>query len=276
MEGDPAIVALGALFARIASGLGFVEGAVYVAAALFARVGATAAFLPGFGERALSLRLKLAVAVAFTAAIWPAAGPLARPAAEAAARAGFAGVLGLILAEAAVGLILGLGLRFMVMALQLAGAIAAQATSVAQILGANATPDPMPAIGAILALGGIALAMAAGLHVKAAAMMIASYGAAPAGLALIPGDAAAWAMDRAGQVFSLALSLAAPFAAASFVYNLALGAINRAMPQLMVAFVGAPAITAGALLILWAAAPEILARWGEAADLALIDPFGTR
>ena len=99
---------------------------------------------------------------------------------------------------------------------------------------------------------------------------------APAGMALIPGDAAAWASDRAGHVFSLALSLAAPFAAASFVYNLALGAINRAMPQLMVAFVGAPAITAGALLILWAAAPEILARWGEAADLALIDPFGAR
>lgn len=274
MEGDPAIAALGELFGRIAVGLGFVEGAVFVAAALFARVSAAAAMLPGFGERALPVRMKLAVALAFTAAIWPAAGPLAAPAAEAAS-ANFAALLGLIVGEAAIGLVIGLGLRFLVMALQVAGSIAAQSTSVAQIMGANATPDPMPAIGAILTLGGIALAMAAGLHVKAAAMLIASYHAAPAGLAMPAGDAAEWATGRAGQVLSLALSLAAPFAAGSFVYNLALGAINRAMPQLMVAFVGAPAITAGALLLLWAAAPEILTRWGEAADRALADPFGS-
>ncbi|MEM1316331.1 MAG: flagellar biosynthetic protein FliR [Pseudomonadota bacterium] len=274
MEGDPAIAALGELFGRIAAALGLVEGAIYVAAALFARVGAAVALLPGFGERALPVRLKLAVALAFTAAIWPAAGPLAAPAAEAASE-DFAALLGLILGEAAIGLVIGLGLRFLVMALQVAGSIAAQSTSVAQIMGANATPDPMPAIGAILTLGGIALAMAAGLHVKAAAMLIASYGAAPAGLVMPAGDAAEWATGRAGQVFSLALSLAAPFAAGSFVYNLALGAINRAMPQLMVAFVGAPAITAGALLLLWAAAPEILTRWSEAADRALADPFGS-
>ena len=45
--------------------------------------------------------------------------------------------------------------------------------------------------------------------------------------------------------FALALSLAAPFVIASLLYNVALGVINKAMPQLMVAFVGAPAITCG-------------------------------
>lgn len=269
---DATIDALGTLFGRLAETLGFAEGAVWVALTLFVRVGAAAALLPGFGEQALPLRLKLAAALAFTAAIWPAVAPLAAPAAAEASQS-FAGVVALIAGEAVIGLILGLGVRLMVMALQVAGAIAAQSTAVARVLGANATPDPMPAIGAILTLGGIALAMAAGLHVKAAAMLIGSYGALPAGQAPLAGDAAAWLTSRAGHLIGLAFALAAPFAAASFVYNLALGAINRAMPQLMVAFVGAPAITAGALVLLWAAAPEILTRWGEELDALLAAPF---
>ena len=68
------------------------------------------------------------------------------------------------------------------------------------------------------------------------------------------------------QAFALGFSLAAPFVIAGFAYNVALGAINRAMPQLMVAFVGAPAITAAGLLILMLAAPVILDFWGLRLD----------
>ncbi len=82
-------------------------------------------------------------------------------------------------------------------------------------------------------------------------------------------------MARVTDAFGLAVSLAAPFAVASFAYNLALGAINRAMPQLMVAFVGAPAITAGALLLLWIAAPDMLFHWADRLDAVLADPFRT-
>jgi flagellar biosynthetic protein FliR len=45
------------------------------------------------------------------------------------------------------------------------------------------------------------------------------------------------------------------------------------MPQLMVAFIGAPAITAGGLLILMLAAPVILHFWGTQLDRTLADPL---
>jgi flagellar biosynthetic protein FliR len=45
------------------------------------------------------------------------------------------------------------------------------------------------------------------------------------------------------------------------------------MPQLMVAFVGAPAITAGGLFILMLAAPTILTFWSGRLDLVLSDPL---
>ena len=149
----------------------------------------------------------------------------------------------------------------MVIALQLAGSIAAQSTALAQIFGAGVTPDPMPAIGNILMLAGITLAVASGLHVKAAIAMARSYEILPMGLPVPAADVAAWGTARVAQAFALGFSLAAPFVIAGFAYNLALGAINRAMPQLMVAFIGAPAITAGGLLILMLAAPVILHFW---------------
>ena len=63
------------------------------------------------------------------------------------------------------------------------------------------------------------------------------------------------------SAFTLAFTLAAPFVITSVVYNLALGVINRAMPQLMVAFVGAPVITFGAIFLLFLSAPLVLTVW---------------
>ena len=55
--------------------------------------------------------------------------------------------------------------------------------------------------------------------------------------------------------------IAAPFVIGSLLYNVALGIINRAMPQLMVAFIGAPALTWGGLALFAVAAPLILSVW---------------
>ena len=276
MEPGPeaAAEALGALMTALLGLFGPAEGAIWGLAAVFARVGAMATLLPGIGDRALPMRLKLAAAVAFTAVIWPVVAETAVPAGAALAERGPGALALALVAEAAAGLVLGLAVRLIVMALQVAGAIAAQSTAVAQIAGADVAPDPLPAIGAILTVAATALAMAAGLHVKAAAALAGSYAVLPLGVLPPAADAAAWATARVGEAFGLAVALASPFAAASLLYNLALGAINRAMPQLMVAFVGAPAITLGALILLSMLAPEMLGHWLERLDAALADPFG--
>ncbi|MDZ7711315.1 MAG: flagellar biosynthetic protein FliR [Roseovarius sp.] len=73
----------------------------------------------------------------------------------------------LIVIETAIGALLGIGIRLFVLALQTAGSIAAQSTSLAQILG-GASVTPMPAIGHLLVTGALALAMILGLHVRLA------------------------------------------------------------------------------------------------------------
>ncbi len=269
MEGATPIEVAFAALARLFS---FQEAEVQTFFAVFIRVGAVAALLPGFGERAMPARVRLVVGFAFTAIVWPAVAP-ALPSGIDTAPLAFGR---LVLAEATCGIALGIAIRFVVFALQTAGAMASQATAVSQILGAGVTPDPLPAIGNALVLAGIACALAAGLHVKAAAAMIDSYDVLPFGLFPVAGDLAEWGISRGAEAFGLAFALAAPFLVGSLLYNVALGAINRAMPQLMVAFVGAPAITAGALLLLLVAAPTMLRFWNARLDEVLAAPFGVR
>ncbi|HET9068506.1 MAG TPA: flagellar biosynthetic protein FliR [Amaricoccus sp.] len=234
---------------------------------VFARVAGVVSLLPGFGEQVIPVRVRLGIAVAFAMVVWPLLAP--GLAAVDAARP----FLLMLTIEASIGIMLGLAVRLMVLALQLAGSIAAQSTALAQMFGAGVTPDPMPAMGNILMLAGITLAVASGLHVKAALAMARSYEILPMGLPVPAADVAAWGTARVAEAFALGFSLAAPFVIAGFAYNLALGAINRAMPQLMVAFIGAPAITAGGLLILMLAAPVILHFWGGRLDATLADPL---
>jgi flagellar biosynthetic protein FliR len=255
--------------AALAPFLEIAEGALYAMAGVFARVGAAVALLPGFGETALPARVKLAAALVFAMVVWPAVAPGLGPPPASAAAFGLA-----LAAEAVAGLLIGLSARLMIMALQTAGTVAAQATSVAQMFGEGLTADPQPAFANLLAVAGVALAFALGLPAYAAAAMIGSYEVIP--FATFPADAdlAQWGVARVAGAFAVALGLAAPFLVAAFAYNLALGAINKAMPQLMVAFVGAPAITAGALVLMALTAPVALAVWSRGLERALLDPFG--
>lgn len=235
--------------------------------AVFLRVSALVSLLPAFGERTVPARVKLGLAFAFTLAITPAVSPPA-------VAPQFDSIVWFILTEITAGILLGIGLRLFVLALQTAGSIAAQSTSLAQVLG-GAMAEPVPAMGHILVMGGLALALMGGLHVRVAEMVILSYDMLPMGRLPSGADVSEWGVDQIRRAFSLAFTLAAPFVVLSVLYNVALGVINKAMPQLMVAFVGAPVITAGGLLLLCLAAPILLATWLDALNTFIQNPLNS-
>lgn len=249
---------------ELATLLDLADGIVWAAALVFVRLGAVVALMPGFGDQAVPQRVKLALVLAFTLVLTPvlAEDPAVLPTPALAPLAG----------EAVAGLILGIGMRLFLLALQTAAVIIAQASTLSQLF-AGATPDPQPAIGNLFLVAGIALALTAGLHVRAAELALLSYDILPAGGYPDARAAADWNLALVSGTFSLAFSLAAPFVVASMIYNLALGAINRAMPQLMVSMVGAPALTLGALALLAVATPILLAVWLQAFEVYLSDPF---
>lgn len=234
---------------------------------VFLRVGAAMALMPAFGEQVVPMRIRLAVTLAFTVLLTPAlVGRLAPfitgPDAVAAAA----------LAEVVAGLALGIAVRLFVMTLQIAGTMAAQSTSLAQFFGGHGV-DPQPALSQFLVMGGLALATTTGLHVWLTAAFLESYDVLPPGRFARAGELAEWGVARVAQTFSMAFVLASPFLIAALLYNIALGAINRAMPQLMVVFIGAPALVGGGLLLMLLVVPVILGLWLEALNGFLRAPF---
>lgn len=234
---------------------------------VFLRIGAAMAVLPVFGERSIPARVRLALAIAFTIVVAPTVS-------DSFSQQITLPNLGLLYAsEPLIGLAFGISVRLLIIALQTAGSIAAQSTSLAQIMG-GANSDPQPAIGHVLMVAGLALAVMLDLHIQLTRGLIMTYHVFPVGTFPSPVSFSDWGVVKIARAFSLAFSLAAPFIIVSLIYNVALGVINRAMPQLMVAFVGAPAITAAGLILLLLAAPLLLPIWQTALEQELSNPFG--
>lgn len=232
----------------------------WLALVVFLRVGAMMAVLPGLGEQTVPMRVRLALGLVLTVTVLPATGAdLALP------PPGLGTVAWALVTESVIGLILGLWLRLFMHALQTAGSIAAQSTSLAQLLG-NSAADPMPAIGHVLTVAALALLMSTGFHVKVAGFIILSFELFPALYLPDPSLIAQAGHGHIAMAFALAFTLAAPFVILSALYNLTLGFINKAMPQLMVAFVGAPVITFGSIALLLVTAPLMLSLWIASVD----------
>lgn len=235
-------------------------------AIVFVRIGASLALLPALGETAVPLRVRIALAFALTIFVAPAVAPIAAP----ETLLDTARLLG---TETMIGLVFGFAFRILVVVLQMTGSMIAQSTSLSQLFG-GANTEPLPAVGHVLVISGLALAMLSGLHVTIVERLIETFDLFPPGYLLQSDQLAQFGVHEATRAFSLAFTLAAPFVLAAFVYNLALGAINRAMPQLMVVLVGAPAITGAGLVLLAVTAPILLRVWFDAVAATASDPFG--
>lgn len=244
------------------------QSQLWIGFVVFLRVAASVSLLPGFGEQSVPMRVKLMIAIAFTLIVAPALSVQPPPFSTDT-------LATLALTETLAGIMIGLGVRFFILALQTAGSIAAQSTSLSHILG-GAAMEPIPAMGYVLTVGAVALAVMAGLHIKAAHLLIHSYTLLPMGLFSDGSEVADWGLAQVAYAFELAFVLAAPFILMSVLYNLALGVINKAMPQLMVAFVGAPVITLGGLFLLFLAAPTMLGVWLSSLDHFMANPFEAR
>ena len=226
--------------------------AVLPAAVVFTRLSLLVFLMPGLGARVVPSRVKLVVALALTALLTPL---VARDVPTEAA-------LPLLLAgEAMAGAYLGFSFRVLVFALSIAGTIIAQALSLSQIFGAGISEDSSTTVSTLLTLAAMTLFLTAGLHIEAFGLLLDSYEAFPPGLGGHSGGYAQAALRACADGFAFGLSLAAPFVLMNLAYNAVLGLASRAMPQLMVTFVGMPAITFAGLALLAAGAGLILTVW---------------
>ena len=141
------------LVQQITAALGFGELALWTAFLVFLRVGAAMAMLPAFGEQVVPQRIRLVLTLAFTAVVAPVVGP-DLPRSDGT-------FLLPVAAEVVAGLALGIGLRLFIVALQTAGTMAANSTSLSQLFGGSGA-EPQPAMSHLFVMAGLAIATMAG------------------------------------------------------------------------------------------------------------------
>ena len=247
--------------------LGLGRDGLALGLAVFLRVGAAMALLPGFGDRSVPVRIRLGLGFAFTLIVAPAVAKLLAPAVALPQD-----YPTLWITEPLIGLAFGISLRLAIMVLHIAGTIIAQSISLSQAF-ASAGAEPTPVVGEILVMAALALAVTFGLHLRVAEALVETYDLFPPGNWPTGSELLTWGIDRITASFALGFSLAMPFVIAALIYNVALGVINKAMPQLMVAMVGAPALTLGGMVLLILVMPAILTIWVRTMGDLLLAPL---
>ena len=222
---------------------------------VYLRIQAMMLALPGFGERVLPVRVKVAVAMALT--------PLMRELAPVAVMPTepFA-ILAAVLPEIVIGFVTGALLRIMAIAIDMAATAIAMTASLAQLIGGTGDSAPHP-IGNMLHLGGLAVLFALGLPAMLVDLIADSFALWPSGALPDIATLAPAAASFVAESFGLALLLAAPFILGGFLFQALSGVINRVMPSLPVAFIGAPAAILLALAALALFVPMIVSLWAD-------------
>ena len=166
---------------------------------------------------------------------------------------------GVVVTELLLSLFLGIGLRVVVWVLNIAGSVIAQSMGLSQPLGVALENEMQTATANLLSMAGAALLFSMNFHVEVISSWIGLYETIHIGASSWVSQA--FLIDSYYAAFAFAVLLAWPFVAMNLLYNVCLGFINKAMPQMMVAFVGAPflvgaglfllAVSIGAMLMIW-------------------------
>jgi flagellar biosynthesis protein FliR len=213
---------------------------------VFARVGTMVMMLPGLGERSVPTRVRLTLALVLAAVLLP----LHRNAFTIDLRT-FGPVAAMLGQEVFVGAVLGLTVRLMISALQVAGFVIAQQLGVGFVTAVDPTQGQQSVIVAnFLTLLGLTLVFATDLHHLVIAALNDSYTLFRPGEVPLLGDVAALTTRTVATAFRIGIQLSAPFIVFGLLFNVGLGVLSRLMPQMQVFFVGLPlSIIVGFLIL---------------------------
>jgi len=232
-------------------------GDIYHTGLIFMRVAAMVMLMPALGEQTVPMMARASFAFLLALCLGPIAGPYLPP------LPGALGVMaGQVIKELFIGIMLGLLLQMMTMALAVCG----ETISIQTTLSFAQTANPLEAqsgssVSSFLSMMGIALIFATDLDHLFLGAIARSYSLFQPVKAVPLMDAATVAVRTFSQAFALGLQLAAPVVVFSVVFNVAIGLVGRMMPQFQVFFVATPlhvlfglslfALSLGAIGLVW-------------------------
>jgi flagellar biosynthetic protein FliR len=192
--------------------------------------------LPGIGERLVSTRFRLTIALVLAAVMLP----LHRDAYKIDLHQ-IGPALLMLAEELLIGAVLGMTARLTVAALEVTGSVVAQQLGLGFVTTVDPTQGQQGAlIGNFLSLLGVTLVFVTNMHHLIIAALDDSYTLFAPGEVPLTGDMAALMTRMVAGAFSIGIQLSAPFLVFGLLFNLGLGLLSKLMPQMQVFFVGVP------------------------------------
>jgi flagellar biosynthetic protein FliR len=243
---------------------------LYAYLLVFARLGTALMLFPGFGETQVAPRIRLSIALGVSLVVLPIVAP------------GLPAVpvnpleLGLVLlGEIFVGFFLGTIVRMMMAAIQIAGAIIATETGLANALVPELGQGGQAAIATnfLLTLA-LVLIFAADLHHVMFRAIIDSYSNFPPGR-LPPIEDFSEAISRVlAKAFLVGFQMAAPLVIMGILLSLGMGVLSKLMPQIQVFFIVVPLQISLGMLIFAAALGTIMGWFVQSMGDVLMGAIG--
>lgn len=202
----------------------------------FARLGSMMMVLPGVGEQMIPRTVRLGIALVLTLLFLPVLEEAARPLPLNAV-----GLIVAIIREILIGLAIGLLVRLIMGAVQVAG------TTIAFQIGLGFAQNVDPAAGVqgailsnFLSMLALLLLFATDTHHHLISALYNSYVVFPQDGNLMPGDFADLAVQTVAGSFQVAVQMAAPLVIFGLIFYLGMGILSRLIPQLQVFFLALP------------------------------------
>lgn len=208
----------------------------YVFMLIFARLGTMVMVLPALGEPSMPRRLRLVLALVLTLVLYP-----LLSANFATLPPGLLAALQAMGIELLIGLFLGISVRLVMSALQVAGTAIAMQTGLGFAQNVDPTQGVQAALFAsFLSVLAVTLIFVTDLHHLLLRAIVDSYTLFRPGEMVPVSDFADMAVATISGSFRVAVQISAPFLVFGLIFYLGIGVLSRLMPQVQIFFLAMP------------------------------------
>ena len=222
---------------------------------IVARLGTAIMFTPGLGGTLIAARTRLLLSVLLGFVLMPILNPMlpSMPVDP-------MGMTVLLLGEVTIGAFFGILMQLLISPIDLAGSFISFSTGLSNALVADTlSAEQTPVVTTFLNTIALTLFLMTDTHHLLLRALVDSYGLFQPGAALPMGDFSQTLVRVAGESFSIAMRLAAPLVVFALIFNVALGLLNKLVPQMPVFFVGVPLqLLIGLSVLMIAIAPMMM------------------
>lgn len=217
---------------------------------------------PGIGESFVSPRFRLMFALAICLLLLEPMLPRIPAPPEAIPE-----LIKMICYEIIIGLFFGTLLRFLLSTLEATGSVIAIQTGLsnATILS-PALAIQSPLVNAFLSAIGVTLLFVSGMDAMLLRGVVSIYDVFPPGGVLMPGDMAQTVIQMANKSFTVGIELAMPFLVIGILMYVALGIMQKLMPQVQLFLIALPIQIWGGFALLSITIAGIMTIWLQYAD----------